>query len=58
MDTIGVFIGKTDGKIINVACDTKYFDISSSRGKELNQKYNDAIELKNKFVNKNDYKKR
>ena len=57
-DTIGVFIGKTDGEILNVACDTKYFDISSSRGKELNQKYNDAIELKNKFVNKNDYKKR
>ena len=57
-DTIGVFIGKTDGKIINVACDTKYFDVDSNRGKELVGKYKETVELKNRFVNKKDSKKR
>ena len=57
-DTFGAFMTITDGVYNDVSSETKFFDIESQRGKELCKKYNAILELKGKFLVKDNNIKR
>ena len=57
-DSIGAFRASTNGKYSDVSNDTRYFDSSSRRGKELLKMCNRINDIKNRFVTKVDTNKR